>query len=142
MNTTRIILCYFCLFNIVIPFNVSAQNDSSEYLLLATSWTSTMEKEMNEAAGRGYRYESVSSIKTLKGIEIVVIMSRNPGIDTMDKFPSGQYKYRLLATTRPSTMHSELQETGDLGFKYRGQGSQNMNTFCLRPVRRQRCKRN
>ena len=88
-----------------------------------------MDKEMNEAAGRGYRYVSVSSVKTwskaslLESDEIVVIMSRNPGIDTMDKFPSGRYQYKLLATTRSSTMHSELQEAGDLGFKYRGQAS-------------------
>jgi len=126
MNRTGIILCYFCLLNIVIPFSVSAQGDSSEYLLLATSKTSTMDKEMNEAAGKGYRYVSVRSGNTTsfwESDEIMVIMSRNPEIDTMDKFPSGQYQYKLLATTRPSTMHSELQEAGDLGFKYRGQAS-------------------
>jgi hypothetical protein len=83
--------------------------------VLATSKTSTMEKEMNEAAEAGYRFATVMGGDTaFGGSEVVVLMTRVPG------GPSS-FGYRLLATSKTSTMQKEIQEAGDAGFEYRGQ---------------------
>ncbi|MEX2271817.1 MAG: hypothetical protein WD690_10120 [Vicinamibacterales bacterium] len=85
-----------------------------EYRLLATSKTSTMQKEMREAGESGFRYGDVMGGKTaMGGSEVVVVMHK-------DGAP-GTYDYRLLATTKTSTMQKELQEAGDAGFEFRGQ---------------------
>lgn len=93
-----------------------AHADDVQYLLLATSKTSTMEKEMNEGAEAGYRFEGVMGGETaFGGQEVVVVMSRRP------EAAAGRFQYRLLAASRTSTMQRELQEAGDLGYEYRGQ---------------------
>ena len=90
--------------------------DSIEYKLLATNKTSSMEKEMNQAAAEGYRFEGTMGGETAAGgNEIVVIMSRNPG----EKGP--RFDYKLLATQKTSTMNKELNEAGAQGFLYAGQ---------------------
>ncbi|MCP5110975.1 MAG: hypothetical protein GY953_09085 [bacterium] len=86
-----------------------------QYLVLATSRTSTMQKEMNEAADKGYVFSHVMGGDTaFGGSEAVVVMMRDP---TME----GLRTYRLLATNRTSTMQKELQQAGEQGFEYRGQ---------------------
>jgi hypothetical protein len=86
-----------------------------EYRVLATSKTSTMEKEMNEAADAGFRYSAVMGGETaVGGSEVVTVFSRAPGAKP-------RYQYRLLATNRTSTMQKELQQAADAGFEYRGQ---------------------
>lgn len=88
-----------------------------EYKLLATNKTSTMQKELNQAAGSGFRYDGVMGGETaFGGSETVVIMSRNPKENL-----AGQYEYRLLATSKTSTMQKELQAAADEGYEYRGQ---------------------
>jgi hypothetical protein len=85
-----------------------------EYRVLATSKTSTMQKEMQEAAEAGYRYGDVMGGETsFGGSEVVVIMVKEPG--------QARFDYRLLATSKTSTMQKELQEAGDAGYEYRGQ---------------------
>jgi hypothetical protein len=85
-----------------------------EYRVLAANKTSTMQKEMQEAAAAGFRFGDVMGGDTaLGGSEVVVIMY-NDG-------RSGQFDYRLLATNKTSTMQKEMQEAGDAGFGYRGQ---------------------
>jgi len=88
-----------------------------EYRLLAANKTSTMEKEMNQAAAEGFRFEGAMGGETSGGgNEIVVIMSRGTG------GPSGsRYDYRLLATRKTSTMQKELSDAGAAGFLYTGQ---------------------
>jgi hypothetical protein len=87
-----------------------------EFRLLATNKTSTMQKEMNEAASAGYHYEGTMGGDTsFGGSEVVVIMSK----DSADN--KKRYDYRLLATSRTSTMQKELQEAGNAGFEYKGQ---------------------
>jgi hypothetical protein len=91
--------------------------DPFQYKLLATSKTSTMEKEMNEAAAAGFRFETVMGGETsFGGSEAVVIMSRNSTASSRPK-----YEYKLLATSKTSTMQKELQQAGDAGFEFRGQ---------------------
>jgi hypothetical protein len=87
----------------------------TEFRVLATSKTSTMEKEMNEAADAGFRFQAVMGGETaIGGKETVAIMSRQTGV-------AQRYQYRLLATNRTSTMQKEMQEAADAGFLYRGQ---------------------
>jgi hypothetical protein len=85
------------------------------YKLLATSKTSTMEKEMQQAADEGYAYIGQTVFKsTFGGKEVCVIMERDPAKS------SRKLQYRLLATSRTSTMQKELLEAGDEAFYIKG----------------------
>lgn len=88
-----------------------------EYKLVATTKTSTAQKEMNEAADAGFRFNGVMGGATaFGGDEVVAVMSRPAGEKAV-----GKYQYKLLATSKTSTMQKEMQEAGDAGFEYRGQ---------------------
>lgn len=88
-----------------------------EYKLLATTKTSTMQKEMNEAAAEGYRFGAVMGGETaFGGKEAVLIMVKEAGAPAKQR-----YRYLLLATNKTSTMQKELQAAGDEGFDYKGQ---------------------
>jgi hypothetical protein len=99
----------------LIPGRVEAQKAAPvEYKVLATSKTSTMQKEMQEAADAGFRFGDVMGGDTaFGGSEVVVIMVKDA--------TAGKYSYHLLATNKTSTMQKEMQEAGDEGFEYRGQ---------------------
>lgn len=99
----------------------SAQSEGGggayEYRLLATSKTSTMEKELNQSGGEGFRYRHVMGGETgFGGSEVVVVMTRDPAATVEPR-----YQYKLLATSKTSTMEKELQEAGDAGFECVGQ---------------------
>jgi hypothetical protein len=97
----------------VSPGRVVAQH-GAPYRVLATNKTSTMEKEMNDAAEGGYRFQAVMGGETaIGGNEVVVVVGRGGA--------NGRFGYKLLATSRTSTMERELQEAADAGFEYRGQ---------------------
>jgi hypothetical protein len=86
-----------------------------EYRVLATNKTSTMQKEMQEAADAGFQYSGVMGGETsFGGSEVVVVMTRTAA-------GKPRFDYRLLATTKTSTMQKEMQDAGDAGFEYRGQ---------------------
>jgi hypothetical protein len=88
-----------------------------EYKLLATNRTTTMEKEMNDAAAEGYRFMEVISGETFfGGSEALVVMIR-----PTEDFSRGRYAYQLLATTKTSTMQRELQTAADAGYEHVGQ---------------------
>ena len=90
--------------------------EKREFRLLATNKTSTMEKEMNEAANAGFRFEGTMGGETsFGGSEVVVIMSRDPSAQKK------RYEYKLLATSKTSTMQKELQQAGNAGFEFKGQ---------------------
>jgi len=92
-------------------------NQPNQYRLFATNKTSTMQKEMNEAADSGFRFEGVMGGETsLGGSEVVVIMGK-----PADAKAESRYQYTLLATSKTSTMQKEMQQAGDEGFEYRGQ---------------------
>jgi hypothetical protein len=94
---------------------VAETSNNREYRLLATQKTSTMQKELNDAAAAGFRLEKAMGGQTgFGGKEVVVIMSKNGE-------SRARYEYKLLATNKTSTMQKELQEVGDLGFEYRDQ---------------------
>ena len=96
---------------------VVAADDAFDYRVLATNKTSTMEKELNQAADMGYRMEKAMGGGTAwGGSEVVVVMAKS-------KSPSstGRYAYRLLATNKTNTMQKELQDAGNEGFDYKDQ---------------------
>lgn len=86
-----------------------------EYRVLATSKTSTMEKEMNEAGAAGYKFVSVMGGETAAGgDEVVVLMQKGGDV-------AGKYRYKLLATNRTSTMQKEMSQAAMDGYDYVGQ---------------------
>ena len=93
----------------------SAQNKAYDYRLLATSKTSTMEKELNEAGDAGYQMKTVMGGETaFGGKETVAVVARTAGA-------KNRYQYKLLATSKTSTMQKEIQEAADAGYDYKGQ---------------------
>lgn len=88
---------------------------SNTYKILATSKTSTMQKEMQEAGDAGYRFVAVMGGETAMGGKEVVVLLEKAADD------KNTYAYRLLATSKTSTLQKELQEAGDAGFHAVGQ---------------------
>jgi hypothetical protein len=85
------------------------------YRLLATNKTSTMEKEMQQLGNEGFDYKGQTVFNSaLGGQEIVVIMERDSAK------PAKKIIYRLLATSKTSTMQKELNEAGGSGFRIVG----------------------
>ena len=85
-----------------------------EYRVLATNQTSTMQRELNQAADEGYRLEALMGGETaFGGKEVVAIVRRQQ--------TPGRYAYRLLATLKTSTMQEEIQTAATTGFHYRAQ---------------------
>ena len=86
----------------------------TDYRVLATSRTSTMERELNQAAEEGYRLGTVMGGDTaFGGSEVVAVVERCGA--------GGRYAYRLLATSKTSTMQDELQAAEAEGYRYRFQ---------------------
>ena len=99
--------------SLALPGRTAAE--TFEYVLLATTKTSTLEREMNEAAKDGYRFQEVMGGDTaFGGSEVVALMMRGSA-------PAGRFTYRLMATNQTSTMQEEMQEAGREGYQYRGQ---------------------
>jgi hypothetical protein len=86
-----------------------------DYRVLATSKTSTMEKEMNDAGAAGYKFVDVMGGDTaVGGKEVVVLMQKGGDV-------AGKYRYKLLATNRTSTMQKEMNDAALDGYDYVGQ---------------------
>jgi hypothetical protein len=84
------------------------------YRLLATTRTSTMEKELNTAAAEGFRLLPMTAMAQasagrrilgggLAGSEVIVVVERAPD-------DRQRYEYRLLATSRTATMQKEVSD--------------------------------
>jgi hypothetical protein len=96
---------------------VKAESDPGvrQYKLLATARTSTMQKEIQDAANQGYEYRAQTVYETaFGGREVVIILERDSSLRER------QASYRLLATARTSTMQKELQEAGKEGYALLG----------------------
>lgn len=96
---------------------LSVAKDRREFRVLSTSKTSTMQKEVDEAAAAGFRFVGVmGGGTTFGGSEVLSLMERPAGTTA-----KAHYEYKLLATNKTSTMQKELDEAGDAGFEYVGQ---------------------
>ena len=88
-----------------------------DYRLMATTKTSTMEKEINQAAQAGFVFGgAMGGESSFGGKEVLVVMLK----DTEASKPASR-QYKLLATSKTGTMQKELQRAGDEGFAYCGQ---------------------
>ena len=106
---------------------VATPPQNYEYFLLATSRTSTMQKELNEAAERGFRLMPktiISKEQVLGGVEIVLLMEKAPG-------RTQHYRYLLLATSRTSTMQKEMAQAADDGHEVVGMVSRGEHIVIL-----------
>ena len=84
------------------------------YKLLATSRTGTMQKEMSAAALDGYDYVGQTVFESLfGGEEVVSIMERGAASES-------EFVYKLIATSKTSTLQKELLEVGQDGFQALG----------------------
>lgn len=112
-------LGWLAVFAVLFAPGVSAAQAPSasgtDYRVLATNKTSTMQKEMSEAAAAGFRFVDVMGGETsFGGKEVVAVMQR-----TGESKP--RYEYKLLATNKTSTMQQELQAASNEGFEFVGQ---------------------
>lgn len=90
---------------VVVMQKLGASDSNYEYRLLATSKTSSMQKEMQEGADAGFQYVGQTVFESLiGGKEVVCILERDPSTVPV------KYEYRLLATAKASTMEKELNE--------------------------------
>lgn len=90
---------------------VAAPPDTYKYKLLATTRTSTMEKELNQAAQEGYRLlpRTITAKEGFLSNEIVSVLEMTPK-------STKRYQYRLLATSRTSTLQKEVMQSESDGF--------------------------
>lgn len=104
-------ICASALFLLIGGATIFGQTKKGEedlqYKLLATTKTSTMQKELDETAAKGYRILVGSPTS---GTEMAIFLSREAS-------PENPYKYKLLATTRTGTMQKELNEAAAEGFR-------------------------
>ena len=116
LPASRSLFAAALLLSAAVPAGAEDPAREVEYRVLATSKTSTMQKEMQEAAAAGFRFGGVMGGETsFGGSEVVIVMSRTPDRS------GGPFEYRLLAASKTSTMQKELQKAGDAGFEYKGQ---------------------
>ena len=100
---------------VIMQKGTAANGGKRTYKLLATNKTSTMQKEMNALGAEGYLYKGQTVFEsTFGGQEVCVIMERDAAAN------GGAIEYRLLATSKTSTMQKELREAGDAGFAMAG----------------------
>lgn len=78
------------------------------FIILSTKRIQTMEKELAEAANKGFH---VLYGAPTNQVDMALLMQKNTPIDR----PAFQYK--ILATSRISTMEKELNEAGQAGYK-------------------------
>jgi hypothetical protein len=85
--------------------------DTYKYKLLATTRTSTMEKELNQAAKEGFRLlpRTITAKEGFLTNEIVSVLEMAPK-------SSKRYEYKLLATSRTSTLQKEVSQSEADGF--------------------------
>ena len=90
---------------------VTQPPDTYKYRLLATSRTSTMEKELNQAAQEGFRLlpRTITAKEGFLSNEIVSVLEQTPK-------STKRYEYRLLATSRTSTLQKEVAQSEADGF--------------------------
>lgn len=90
---------------------VTEAPNTYKYRLLATTRTSTMEKELNQVAQEGFRLlpRTITAKEGFLTNEIVSVLELAPK-------STKRYQYRLLATSRTSTLQKEVSQAEGDGF--------------------------
>ena len=108
MRKIHVVVFAFVFAVMAIPaFAQSKPDDNPQYKLLATRRTSTMQKEIDEVAAKGYRILVGSPTSST---EMAVFLSQEGTAEQ-------PFKYKLLATTRTGTMQKELNEISAEGYR-------------------------
>jgi hypothetical protein len=91
-----------------------ADTSTYSYRLLATSKTSTMQKELQDAADAGFGVVGQTVFESMfGGRETAAIVEKISG-------DGDRFEYKLIATSRTSTMEKELKELADAGYQATG----------------------
>ena len=113
MGTRFLMLALFGAL-VLSPQTVVGQEPVS-YKVLATSKTSTMQKELQEAGDNGSRFVAAMGGETAMGGKEVVVLVEKVANDKT------RYEFRLLSTSKTSTLQKELQQAADAGWLAVGQ---------------------
>lgn len=101
---------------VVMTKSVETPAANKKYVLLATSKTGTLQKELQQAGDEGFEYCGQTVFESaFGGREVSIILERN-----QSGAPAKRIEYKLLATSKTSTMEKELRQAGDAGFKFLG----------------------
>lgn len=99
---------------VVLMEKVAASSLRYDYLVLATNRTSTLQKELQQAGDTGFQIVGQTVFQsTFGGRETAALLERVMGDAQPDAV---RYEYKLLATSRTSTMQKELQEAAEQGY--------------------------
>ena len=83
-----------------------------EYRPLAASRTSTLQNELQDAANAGFDFVGQTVFESLfGGKEVTIILERDTSVPDV-----ARHEYRLVATSRTSTLQKELDQLGQAGF--------------------------
>jgi predicted secreted protein len=97
-----------------------------EYKFISTTKTSTFERELNIAAIQGFRLVKLAKSSITFGVAGLVV--REPGTNS----PGTKYQYKLLSTSKLSTLKKEFEQAINQGFELRGMTAlQELNPFGL-----------
>jgi hypothetical protein len=80
------------------------------YRLLATNKTSTLQKELQEAADGGFSVVGQTVFESMFGGKETAAIVEKGGA------AGDRYEYKLVATSKTSTMEKELKEVADAGY--------------------------
>ena len=118
MKTVKTTLATVIL-GLVVTMAATAEDRKLDYHVLSTSRTSTMEKELNQAAQSGYRFLKVTNQpNVLGGKDLVVVTVKDvAGVE------AGIRTYRVLSESRTSTLQKKLQAAAAEGYEYLDQTS-------------------
>ena len=111
----------------VILEKVVTPPNTYQYLLLATTLTGTMQRELDEAASEGFRLlpaTMISKTGFFGDQEIVMIMEKSPN-------SSRRYQYMLLATVFTSTLQAEMAQAVAYGYEVVGMVSRDEHIVIL-----------
>lgn len=89
------------------PADLVKVEDDQSYLVLSTKKLSTMEKELDEAAAKGFR---VLYGAPTQQFDMALFLKRNDANET-------PYNYKIMATIRLKTMEKELNEFAAQGYR-------------------------
>jgi hypothetical protein len=92
----------------------TAADRNLDYQILSTSRTTTMEREMNQAAASGYRFLKVTTgPNILGGKELIVFTVKDLG-STDPK----TRRYKILSASGTSSLQKKLQQAVKEGYEY------------------------
>ena len=101
---------------VIVLKKVAEPPDTYEYLILANTRISTMQKELDDASARGFRLiPSTVVIKDRRfgGIETIVVMEKSPG-------SQNRYQYLIVASRGTSALQELLIPTITEGYSIVG----------------------